>query len=82
MVTVLLLAGVSISAQLRQVQHKQCCYQRAFPEPYDGNRQQIHFVPHFIQKVERNVLCDGHRLLEIRQSVLQSFGRSKQPSWQ
>jgi len=80
MVTVLLRGGVSISTLVCQAQLGQSCYQRAFQEPYDGNRQQLHFVPHFIQKVERNVLRNGHRLLEIRQSVLQSFGRSKQPS--
>jgi len=32
--------------------------------------------------VEWNVLRDGHRLLDIWHSVLQSFGRSKQPSRQ
>ena len=77
MVTVLLWAGVSISALVRQAQLAQSCYQLAFQEPYDGNRQQLHFVPHFIQKIEGNVLRDGNRLLEIQQRVLQSFGRSK-----
>jgi len=80
MVTVFLRGGVSISALVRQAQLEQSCYQRAFQEPYDGNRQQLHFLPHFIRKVERNVLRNRHRLLEIRQCVLQSFGRSKQPS--
>jgi len=80
MVTVFSRGGVSISALVRQAQLEQSCYQRTFQEPYDGNRQQLHFVPHFIQKVERNVLRNGHRLLEIRQSALHLFGRSKQPS--
>jgi len=52
MVTVFLRGGVSISALVRQAQLEQSCYQRAFQEPYDGNRQQLHFIPHFIQKVE------------------------------
>ena len=74
MVTVFLRGGVWISALVCQAQLEQSCYQRAFQEPYDGNRQQLHFVRYFIQNIERNVLLDGHRLLEIRQSVLQSFG--------
>jgi len=69
-----------LTALVRQAQLAQSCYQRAFQEPYDGNRQQLDFVPHFIQTVERNVLRNGHRLLEIRGSVLQSFGRFKHPS--
>ena len=82
MVTVFLRGGVSISALVRQAQLKQICCQRAFQEPYNENNQQLHFIPHIIQKVERNVLRNGHRLLEIRQSVLESFGRFKQPSRQ
>jgi len=81
MVTVFLRGGVSISALVRQAQLEQSCYQQAFQEPYNGNRQQLHFVPHCIQQVEQNVLCDGHRVWEIRQSVLQSFSWFKQPSW-
>jgi len=81
MLLVFFRAGVLISALVRQAQLEQSCYQRASHEPYDGNRQQLHFVPDFIQRVEQNVLCDGHQLLEIRRSVFQSFGRSKQPSW-
>jgi len=80
MVAVFFRGGVSISALVRQAQHEQSCYQRAFQEPYDGSRQQLHILPHFIQKVERNVLLNGHWLVEIRQSVSQSFGWSKQPS--
>jgi len=80
MVTVFLRGGVLISTLVRQAQLQQSYYQRAFQEPYDGNHQQLHFVPHFIQKVEPNVLRNGHQLLEIRQSVLQLFGRFKQPS--
>jgi len=81
MVTVFLQGGVSISTLVRQTQLEPSCYQRAFQEPYDGKRQQLHFVPHFIHKVEQNVLRNGHWLLEIWQSVLQSLGRSTQPSW-
>jgi len=80
MVTIFLPGGVSISALLRPAQLEQSCYQRAFQQPYNVNHQQLNFVPRFIQKVEWNVLCNGHRLLEIGQSVLQSFGRSKQRS--
>jgi len=80
MVTVFLRGGLSISALVHQAQFEQSCYQQAFQEPYDGNRQQLYFVPHLIQKVEWNVLHDGHRLLEMRQSLLQLFGQSKQPS--
>ena len=79
-VTVSMRGGVSISAPVRQAQLEQSCNQQAFQEPYNGNRQQLHFIPHMIQKFERNVLRDGHRLLQIWQSVLESFGRSKQPS--
>jgi len=81
MVTVSSRAGVSPSATVHQAQLEHSCNQRAFQEPYDGNLQQLRFLPHFIQEVERNVLHNGHRLLEIGQSVLQSFGRSKQPLW-
>ena len=52
MVMVIVRAGVSITALVRQAQLEQSCYQRAFQEPYDGNQQQLLFVPHFIQKVE------------------------------
>jgi len=55
-------------------------YQQAFSQPYDGNHQQLYFIPHLIQNVERDVLCDGYRLLEIRHSGLKSFSRSKWPS--
>jgi len=77
MVIVSLQRGVSISAQVHQVQREQSCYQRAFQEPYDGNCQQLHFVPSCIQMIEESVLRDGYRLLDIQQSVLQSFGQSK-----
>jgi len=80
MVTVFLRGGLSISPLVRQAQLEQSCYQRTFQEPCDGNHQQLHFVPHLIQQVERNVLCNGHRLLDIWQSLLQSFGQFKQPS--
>jgi len=82
MVTDFVRGGVMISALVCQAHIERSCYQRAFQEPYDGNRQQLQFVPHFIQKVERNVQRNGHWPLEIRQSVLQSFGRFKQPSQQ
>jgi hypothetical protein len=52
MVTVFWQGGVSISALVGQAQLEQSPYQRAFQGPYDGNRQQLHFVSHFIQKVE------------------------------
>jgi len=52
MITIFLRGGVLISALVRQAQFEQSCYQRAFQEPYDGNRQQLHFVTHVIQKVE------------------------------
>jgi len=68
--------AVSISALVRQALVEMSCYQWAFQEPYDGKCLQLHCVPHCIRKVERNVLPDGHQLLEIRQSVLQSFGWS------
>ena len=80
MVIVFIRGRVSISEQMRQAQLEPSCHQRAFQETYDRNHQQLHFIPHFIQNVERNVLRDGHWILEIRQSVLQTFGRSKQPS--
>jgi hypothetical protein len=78
MFAVLLRGGVLISVLVCQVQHEQSCDQRDFQEPYDGNRQQLHLVPHCIQNVERNVLYNGHRLLEICYSVLKLFGRFKQ----
>jgi len=70
MVTIILLGGVSISALARQAQLEQSCYHRAFLEPYDGNCQQLHFVPHIIQEIEQNVLHNRHRLLEIWETVL------------
>ena len=79
MVTIALRGGVSISVLVRQAQLEQSSYERAFQEPYDGNRHQLHVVAHCIQKVQWNVLRDGHRLLEIQGSVLQSFGQSKPP---
>jgi hypothetical protein len=78
MVTVFLQGGVSIGALVRQAQHEQSCDPQAFQKPYDGNRQQLHFVPHCIQKVEQNVLRNGHQLLDTWQSVLQLYGQSKQ----
>jgi hypothetical protein len=80
MVTVFLRGGVLISVLVLLAQHEQSCYQQAFQEPYNGRRQQLHFVPHFFQKAERNVLRNEHRHLEIRQTQLQLFGQSKQPS--
>jgi len=80
MVAVSLQGGVWIGALVRQAQLDQSGYQWAFQEPYNSNRQQLHFVSHFIQKVERNVLRNGHWLLESWQSLFQWFGRSKQPS--
>jgi len=77
--TILLWGGVLISAQVRQAQLEQRCCQTAFQEPCDGNRQQLHFVPYYIQIVEQHVLRNGHWLLEIRQTVLQLFGWYKQP---
>jgi len=65
--------GVTISALVCQAQLEQSCYERAFQEPYNGSHQQLFFIPHCIQKVQRNVLRDGHQLLEFRQSVLQWF---------
>jgi len=50
MVTVFLQVGVSIRSLVHQAQLDRSCYQRAFQEPYDGNHQQLHFVPHFIEK--------------------------------
>ena len=44
---------------MRQAQLESSSYPWAFQEPYDGNRQQLHFVPHFVQKFERNVLAMG-----------------------
>jgi len=81
MVTVFLHGGELISALVCQAQLEQSGYQWDFQEPYNGNCEQLHFVPHVMQKAEWNVLHDGHWLLDIRQWVLQSFGRSKQPWW-
>jgi hypothetical protein len=69
MVPVFLLGGVSINAVVRQAQLEHSCYERAIKEPYDGNRQELHFVPHFMQQVERHVRHNRRQLLEIRQSV-------------
>jgi len=82
MVTVCLSGGVSIRALVCHVRLEQSCDPQAFQEPYNGHCQQLHFVQHFIQKVECNVLSDGHRHLEIWQSVLQLFSQGKQPSLQ
>jgi len=73
--------GVSISGLAQQAQLLQSDYQWAVREPYDANCQQLHFVPHFIQTLEWNILRDGHWIFEIAKSVLQLFGQSKQPSW-
>ena len=80
MATVFWRGGLSISILVRQAKLEQSCNQRALQEPHDGNRQQLHFIPYLIQKAVRNVLHHGHHHLVIRQRVLQSFGRSKQPS--
>ena len=80
MVTIFLLGGVSIGALVHYAQLEKRWYHRAFQEPYDGNRQQLRFVPHCIHKVACNVLHDGHPVLRIGQNVLHSFRRSKQPS--
>jgi len=78
-VTVVPPGGGLISTQVHQGKLEQSCYWRAFQEPYDGKRQQLDFVPRWIQKVEWNVLRDGHQLEQIGQSLLQLFGRSDQP---
>jgi len=78
MVTSLFHGGVAICPLVCQAQLEPSWYPQAFQEPYDGNHQQLHFVPHFIQKVEETVLHDGHWLLEFGQTVLQSFGQPKQ----
>ena len=74
MVTGISCRGVSICALVGPTQVEQSCYERAFQELYDGNHQQLHFVLQFIEKVQQNVLCDEHRLLEFGTSVLKSFG--------
>jgi len=71
MVPVFLWRGVSISALVRQAQLEQSYCQEHIQELYDGNDQQPLFVPQCTQQVERNVIRDGHWLLEIWQSVLQ-----------
>jgi len=81
MVTEFLRWEIFISTLVCQAQLKQSCYQRAFQEPYNGNCQQLHLVPYFIQKVTWNVRHDWHRLMQIRKSFLHSIGRSKQASW-
>jgi len=80
MVTVFLRGGVSLSILVGQAQLDHSCCQRAFKEPYNGNHQHLHFIPHYIQNVECNVLHNGHRLLEIGQSVLKSFSQTQKPS--
>jgi hypothetical protein len=62
MVSILLLGGVWISVLVWPAQLEQSCYQQAFQEPYNGNCQQLDFIPHYIQKFELNVLHNGHRL--------------------
>jgi len=81
MVSVFLWGGVSISTLVHQAQLKQTCYQPALREPNNGNRQQLHFVPDFIQKVEWDIPGDRQWVGDTGQSVLQSFGRTKQLSW-
>jgi len=63
--TIALRGGVSIRALVRQAQLEQSCYEWAFQEPYDGNHQHLHFIPHCTKKVAENVLGDGHWLMEI-----------------
>ena len=65
MVTVSFQVGVSISALVCQALFERSYYQWACQEPYNGNHQQLHFIPHIIQKVAQNVLHIGHQLLEI-----------------
>jgi len=60
MVNNFLQGGLLISALVQQVQLNHSCDQQAFQELYDGNHQQLDFIPHFIQKVECDVQCDGH----------------------
>jgi len=79
MVSVFMRGEVSISTPVRQAYLEQCCYERAFQEPNNGSHQQLHLVSHFIQKVEWNVTCHPHTLLDVQQSVLQSSGLSKKP---
>jgi hypothetical protein len=69
MVTVFVQRGVLFRALMHQAQLEQSCFQRAIQEPYNGNHQQPHFIPHFIQKGERRLLYDGHRLFDIQQVV-------------
>ena len=71
--------GVFINALVGETQLQQSCFQRAFQETYNGNHQQLQFVLHWIQKIQRNVLLDGHQLLETVHSVLQLFYQSNQP---
>ena len=73
---------MSISTLVHQARLLQSCYQWAFQEPYHGNCQRLHFVPQLIQKGVRNVLHNGHWLMELWQSVIQLFSRSKQLSQQ
>jgi len=80
MVTISLWWSVSIGALVREAYLEQSCYQRAHHEPYDGNHQQSQSIPPFIGKVKQNVLCDWHWLMDIQQSVLQWYGRSKEPT--
>jgi hypothetical protein len=78
MVTCFLQGGVLISALLRQACCVQTCYHLAVQEAYDGNLWQLHFVSLIVEHVELNDLHNWYRLLEMWQSELQSFGRSKQ----
>jgi len=80
MVTIFLQGGVSICTLVYQVHVEYSCCHQACQEPYNGKRQQLHYLQLCIQRVERNVLCGGHQLLEIRQRVIQLFPSSKQPS--
>jgi hypothetical protein len=52
MVTVFLHAAVSICVLGYEAQLEQTYCEQAFQEPYNGYCQQLHFVPHFAQKVE------------------------------
>jgi len=81
MVTIFLGGGVVICALMPQAQLEWSYYQRDLQEPHNGNYQQLHYFPRIVRKVERNFLHSGHRLMEIGQSELPSFGRSKQPLW-
>jgi len=70
MVTIFLRGRGLISALVREAQLEQSRDQCAFGEPYNGNCQELGFIPHFSEKFERNVPCDGYWLLEIEHSAL------------